>query len=69
MYMYHNLKKLRLFFVDGYLFRPLSMTHALYFCGAPVPGPIMWCNTFFLHVYEAKPKRKFSCDRAVNKGQ
>ena len=69
MYMYHNLENLRLFFVDSYLFRPLSMTHTLYFCRAPVSGPIMWCNTFFLHVNEAKPKQIFSCDRAVNKGQ
>ena len=45
------------------------MTHTLYFCRALVSAPIMWCNTFFIHVHEAKPKRKFSCDRTVNKGQ
>ena len=40
-------EKFEIIFVDNYLFQPLSMTHTLYFCGAPVSGPIMWCNTFF----------------------
>ena len=32
------------------------MTHTLYFCGAPVSGPIMWCNTFFFYMY-TKPSQ------------
>ena len=58
MYMYHNLENLRLFFVDSYLFRPLSMTHTLYFCRAPVSGPIMWCNTFFFTCIQSQAKAK-----------
>ena len=46
------------FFVDNYLFQPLSMTHTLYFCEAPVSGSIMWCNTFFFTCIRSQAKAK-----------